>query len=171
MWSSFSINAIRYVTYLSWPVLDSTLNTPPFGQPCVFGAFPPCPDRELTRGTTPAAAAQPSPLLPLTAGQHVPPQPPSREGGAFAGAKAGRGTDRACPQGRGCAATCRPPRGPAARPGERARRGTAWRAAAGPADPAGEPRLGWAGRAGGCRPSWLAIAVAPCPGHFRRFPA
>lgn len=50
MWGSFSINAIRSDTYLSWPVSASTLNTPPFVQPRIFGASPARPDRALTRG-------------------------------------------------------------------------------------------------------------------------
>lgn len=89
VWGSFSINAIRYVTDLSWPVSDSTLNTPPFGQPCVFRASPPCPDRGLTSGRTPAGA-KPSPRRCGSVGQDsISPCPlPARRGGSVGGEQA-----------------------------------------------------------------------------------
>lgn len=108
------------------------------------------------------------PLRVGRAGQHLPLPPPCPQ------RRIGRrGTGGAFPEDRGCAATCRPPRrGPRTRAGTGGNRGgTVWGAGWPGCCSACSPRwcagAGWARREGGRLRSWLAVAMAPCPGHSR----
>lgn len=141
MWGSFSINAIRSDTYLSWPVSASTLNTPPFVQPRIFGASPARPDRALTRREGAPGSNPPSRAPQLLRARQRLPGPLPRAGAEQRGAK-GR-LPRPGLRRHLLAAAAGSGRGGA-------RRGTAGRGLQGPRGSFGCAGTSWAGRAGGC---------------------